>query len=196
MTIKRPESPQPLPPNAKKVFDGIIFDVYQWEQTLFDGTVQTYEKLKRPDTVLVIPITEDGKIMILDEEQPGKKPFTSVPGGKVDPGENPLNAVKRELLEETGYEATEYALFDAFQPTSKIDWAIYTFVATGCKKTTDTKLEAGEKINMRFVSFDQFIDAAMQDQFQDDRIKFKVMEAIIYPQKMQMLKKTLQQVTD
>ena len=54
MTIEKPQSKQPIPINAKKVFQGIIFDVYQWEQKLFDGTVATFEKLKRPDIDIVL----------------------------------------------------------------------------------------------------------------------------------------------
>lgn len=59
------------------MFKGVIFDVYQWEQEMFDGTTQTFEKLKRPDTIMVIPVTEDGKIILTEQEQPGKKPFIS-----------------------------------------------------------------------------------------------------------------------
>ncbi len=36
-----------IPPNAKRVFKGIIFDVYQWQQKMFDGSKETFEMLKR-----------------------------------------------------------------------------------------------------------------------------------------------------
>ena len=55
---------QKFPPQAKRVFKGMIFDVYQWEQEMYDGSTHTFEKIIRPDTVLVIPVTEDGKIII------------------------------------------------------------------------------------------------------------------------------------
>jgi ADP-ribose pyrophosphatase len=98
MNIKKPISKQPLPKHAKKVFEGIIFDVYQWEQKMFDGTTQTFEKLKRPDTVTVIPITHDGMIMLTKQEQPGKQAFVGAAGGRVDYGEGIIEAAKRELL--------------------------------------------------------------------------------------------------
>lgn len=71
MTIKRPASKQPIPQTAKRVFEGKLFDVYQWDQELFDGKTITFEKLKRPDTVNVIPITTDGQIVISEQEQTG-----------------------------------------------------------------------------------------------------------------------------
>src|SRR6266567_4147904 len=104
MNIEKPKSRQPIPENAKKVFEGEIFDVFQWEQEMFDGSRKTFEKVERPDTANIIAFTEDGKVIILDQEQPGKDKFVSLPGGRIDEGENPLEAAKRELLEETGFQ--------------------------------------------------------------------------------------------
>ncbi|MFH1534525.1 MAG: NUDIX domain-containing protein [Patescibacteria group bacterium] len=120
MNIIRPESKQPIPKNAKKVFSGILFDVYQWNQKLFDGKETTFEKLVRPDTVVIFPILEDGRILLTKQEQPGKVPFIGATGGRVDKGEDILEAAKRELLEESGYEAAEFVLWDAQHPTSKL----------------------------------------------------------------------------
>ncbi len=43
-----------IPDSAKRMFEGIIFDVYQWKQTQFDGTTRDFEMLKRPDTVVIL----------------------------------------------------------------------------------------------------------------------------------------------
>ena len=63
-----------VPSQAKRVFKGIIFDVYQWEQELFDGSKQTFEMLKRPDTVEVIAV-KDGSILMSRQSQPNKHDF-------------------------------------------------------------------------------------------------------------------------
>ena len=73
MDIQRPQSKQPIPPHAKRVFKGVIFEVYQWEQEMFDGSVETYEALKRADTAQVIA-TRRNKILIPLEEQPRREP--------------------------------------------------------------------------------------------------------------------------
>jgi ADP-ribose pyrophosphatase len=70
MEIERPKSNQPIPENAKKVFDGIIFDIYQWEQEQFDGTIKTFEKAKRPDTVVVFPVLNMVKFFLLNKSNP------------------------------------------------------------------------------------------------------------------------------
>jgi ADP-ribose pyrophosphatase len=163
----KPISQQPLPDHAKKVFSGIIFDVYHWEQEQYDGTTKTFEKLKRPDTVLVVPVLEDGSIMLLDEEQPGSLRALRLAGGRVEDNEDPAEAVKRELLEETGYEASEWRLIDAVQPHHKIEWSIFTYVARGCKKVADQHLDSGEKVVVKAVSFDEFIEILANDDYPD-----------------------------
>ena len=187
MNIQRPKSKQPIPENAKKVFKGVLFDVYQWEQEMFDGTKATFEKLKRPDTVVVFPVLPDGKIILTEQEQPGKEPFIGATGGRVDEGENILSAAKRELLEESGYEAEEYILWDAQHPTSKIDWVVYTFIAKGLKKVADLDLDAGEKIHLKPVTLDELINISMNEKFEEKEIIFKLFEAKIDSEKRKTL---------
>ncbi|MES2623236.1 MAG: NUDIX hydrolase [Patescibacteria group bacterium] len=172
MQTPRPKSNQPIPDHAAKVFTGKIFDVYQWEQEMYDGTKQTFEKLKRPDTVVVFPVLEDGTILLTEQEQPGRIPFIDAPSGRAYEGEDPLETAKRELLEETGYEAKEYVLWRAKNPVTKIDWVCYTFIAKGCVKVADQKLDAGEKVVLKPVTFDELLEISQDE-------KFRAQESVI-----------------
>lgn len=158
---------------------------------MFDGITETFEKLKRPDTVVVFPVLPNGKILLTEQEQPGKKPFIGATGGRVDEGEDILTAAKRELLEESGYEAEEFILWDAQHPTSKIEWVVYTFIAKGLKKVADLDLDAGEKIKLLPVSFDELMDIATNghDKFYEKEVIIKFYDAKLNPNKMEELKK-------
>lgn len=79
--LGKAESLQPLPAHAKKVFQGKIFAVYQWEQALYDGSTAIFEKLARADAASVIPVTTDKKIIVTEQEQPSLKPFWGTIGG-------------------------------------------------------------------------------------------------------------------
>ena len=190
MNIERPKSKQPIPENAKRVFKGVLFDVYQWEQEMFDGTKAIFEKIKRADTVVVFGVLPDGKILLTEQEQPGKEPFIGATGGKVDEGEDVLSAAKRELLEESGYEAEEFILWDSQHPIGKIDWVVYTFIAKGLKKVADLDLDAGEKIKLLPVTLDKLIDIATNghQDFYEKEVIVKFFEAKLFPEKMNELK--------
>lgn len=187
MKISRPISVQPIPPHAKKVFSGVMFEVYQWEQELFDGTKAIFEKVKRPDTAVVFPVLPDGRILLIEQKQSGKDFLVCAPGGRIEAGEEVLEAVKRELLEETGYTASEFILWQAEQPSSKVEWAIYTFIAKGLKKVAEMNLDPGEKITLKPVSFEEFMDIATDKKFEEKQIVAKVYEAKLDTQKKEEL---------
>lgn len=189
MNIEHPKSKQPIPENAKRVFKGIIFDIYQWEQEMFDGTRTIFERAKRQDSVTVFPVLPDGRILLNKEEQPGKPLFIGAPGGRVDEGENVLDAAKRELLEETGYQAKEFIFWFGQNITPKVDWSVYMFIAKGLKKVTDLRLDAGEKVEPLPVTLDELID--MQSlgyiNFREQEIVIKLLEAKYNPEKKKEL---------
>ncbi len=187
--IQRPKSKQPIPENAKRVFSGILFDVYHWEQELYDGTRTIFEKLKRQDTVVIFGVLDNGNILLSEQEQPGKEPFIGGLGGRVEKDEDVLTAAKREFLEESGFEAERFILWRAEHPTSKIDWVIYTFVAKGLKKVSDLNLDGGEKIKIKEVSFDNFLEISKEHNFSEKEIVIELQEAVYDPKKKEELKK-------
>lgn len=182
MDIKPPKSKQPIPSHARKVFTGILFEVYQWEQEMFDGSRVIFEKLKRPDTVHVIPVTQEGKIILAAQEQPNTAPFVGVVGGRVDDGEGPLECAKRELLEETGFTSDVWELWYACQPYSKIEWSIYTFIARNCRKVKEMSLDSGERINLQLIDFNEFVKRVSHYDFRDTEIALEVLRAKEHPQ--------------
>lgn len=171
MTITRPLSSQPIPTTASCVFEGKLFSVYQWEQTLYDGSITTFEKVKRPDTVLVFATTDNGEILLLTQEQPGhNEPYVGVAGGRIEDGEDPEAAALRELLEETGYTSDDVILWKAEQPLAKIEWAMYTFIARNCRSVSDMKLDAGEKMILKPVTLDELIELGTTDGFYERNV--------------------------
>ncbi len=181
-----------IPKNAKRVFKGIIFDVYHWQQKMFDGTSQTFECPKREDNVTILPVDGD-KLYYAEEVQSGDAPFTTFFGGKAEEGETPLEAAKRELFEESGMTSDEWellAVHDSY--ASKLDWTVYTYVARNAKITGEQHLDPGEKIAVREVTWDRFFDLVTGQTF---RNKEWMMDMLLWkfkePEKLEAFKKKL-----
>ena len=155
-----------IPRHAKKVFSGIIFDAYQWKQKMFDGSTQIYEALRRMNTVGVIG-TQDGKIVLCVQEQPGMKETWTLLGGRQEKNETALQCAKRELLEEAGMASDEWELLSVSEPSHKIDWKIYLYVARNCRTVAMQTLDPGERIRVVKVSFERFLEIASSEKFRD-----------------------------
>ncbi len=158
-----PENAILVPDKAEKVFSGVIFDVYQWQQELFDGSKTSFEMLRRPDTVSTIGVV-DGKLMALHERQPHSGEKYSFTTGRVDPEDQSiLAAAKREMVEETGYTFKNWRLVSVKQPpTTKIEWFVHTFIAWDIEKIIEPHLDAGEKNEIKLLPIEEATKLSQQ----------------------------------
>jgi ADP-ribose pyrophosphatase len=180
-----------LPRNAKKVFSGVIFDVYQWQQKMFDGSFETFEMLKRPDTVAVIPTTSDCKIILEVNDQPHRKKFYSFPGGAVENQKNVDLEALRELKEETGYVPEKMKLWKTVKAGSKFDWFVYFFIAQKCKKKAKIKNDPGEKVNVKLVSLDELLELIIKQKFNAHDLTIEFIKAYYDKKQKEKLRKLL-----
>ena len=179
-----------IPAQAKSVFKGEIFEVFQWPQPLFDGSEATFEMLKRANTSQVIA-TRNGRIIIIEEEQPGKK-YTGLFGGRQEVHETPLQAAQRELVEEGGFTSADWELLTTYEPLGKINWEINIFIARNVTANSTQKLDPGEKISFREVSFEEFLEMIFENnqdfgQFAFDLLYWKFLQ----PEKLAEFKQKL-----
>ena len=164
-----------IPKQAKKVFTGEIFDTYQWEQEMFDGSKETFEMLGRANTIQVIA-TMDDKVVIIHEEQPNFEPIYSVIGGRQEEGETPLECAKRELLEETGLASENWELWYKQEPYKKMDWTVSRYIARNCKKIAEQNLDSGERIEVKPVSFEEFIRIMIEEDSRSQDVTFEILK--------------------
>ena len=152
-----------LPKAAQSVFKGELFEIFQWPETMFDGSTATFEALKRDDTVIIYAFKGD-KLIIERQKQPDREHwYYSLPGGRHDhPDEDEESAARRELQEETGLVFKNWKLTAARQPEHKMDYIVYYFVATDLEKEVERHLDPGEIIETLEVTFDQLM--ALKDQ--------------------------------
>jgi ADP-ribose pyrophosphatase len=116
----------------------------------------------------VIALTSDNQVIIAEQFRPGpEKIMQELPGGGVEAGEDEKQAVARELLEETGYQAGEIeflgvVLKDAYTNTQ---WHFY--FARDCVDTGQQHLDDGEFVRVKLISIDQLFENAKNAQMTD-----------------------------
>jgi ADP-ribose pyrophosphatase len=180
-----------IPKEAKLMFKGILFDTYQWNQKQFDGSVKTFEMIKRKSTVDIV-CAVNNKFMVLLQEQPNRPVYWSLPGGRVEEGEEPINTAKRELLEETGYEAKHLKLLFEWFGTSKMYFHESLILARNCTKVANQNLDSGEKISVKFVNFEEFLTLVCDPLFIAPMdFKLMICEALIDDKKRKELERLL-----
>ncbi len=109
-----------------------------------NGTVARYDIIDGSSFVSIVAITKDNRVLLTSEYRPGpEKVMNSFPAGYIDEGEKPIDAARRELLEETGYKAGKLTFIkevtNAYTHVRKL-----TFLATDCEKIAGQQLEEDE----------------------------------------------------
>lgn len=178
-----------VPDSARLVFEGDIFDTYQWDQTLYDGSTKIFEKVVRNDTAVIYPVLPDGKILLIKDSQPQRDTIITAPSGRLEEGEKPDEAILRELLEEAGYMPETLVPFYTIQPYEKIDWVVNVFIGKNCKKVQEPLIQAGERIELYPVTLEEMFKTIVEGRFREEGMTSMLLAAYADPKKMDELRK-------
>lgn len=145
----------------KKIYEGKFITLWGIDFIDKEGKSQVWEAIEKSDVIAVLPITDDGKVVLIKNYRvPVEAYVIETPAGLMDhKDEDHEAAVRRELLEETGYDATHFYPLPAWPYRSGSSRnKIFGFIATGLKKVDDARGDATEDIEVMEVPFEKLME--------------------------------------
>lgn len=149
--------------------------------TLPDGQSAVFGTLGREgqEYAAVIALTPSNKIVIARQYRPGpEKVLDELPGGAIEKGEDPEAAIKRELLEETGYEPSEIKYIGTYIKDAYMNGLWHVFLAKDCIKLSEQNLDDNEIIDVLEISVEELISNAKASKMTDQIAVFMALDEI------------------
>ena len=125
-----------------------VFAVRRMVVRAADGRQDEYHVIERPDSVQVVALTEDGQLLMVEQERHGTlETSLEFVAGLIDDGESPEQTAARELEEETGYCAGRlHELGWYYTDPAVLTNKVTIFLAENCTPTGVVQLDEGEQV--------------------------------------------------
>ena len=129
--------------------------------------VEDFHRVVMPDYALVFAETTEGKLLVLRQYKHGVGAVSlTFPAGTLNPGEDALAAAKRELMEETGYQAQGWRYYGRYVThANAFSNAAHLFTATGCRKLAEPDSGDLEEMELLFMTRPELFAAARRGEF-------------------------------
>lgn len=144
--------------SSKEIFSGRIIALHLEEVELPNGKTSTREIIKHPGAVAVIALTENNKIVMVQQYRKAlERALVEIPAGKLEKGESPESTAKRELEEETGYTCESLKpLISFYTSPGFADELVHVFVAEKLVKMTEAlSLDEDEFLDVLEVTLEE-----------------------------------------
>ena len=162
---------------SKEIFNGRVIRVTLDKVQLEDGTTSTRELVHHHGGACVLPVDADGNVtMVRQFRYALGEELWELPAGKLEAGEDPFEAAKRELSEECGLTADTYTELGVVYPTVGYDSErIYLWAAEGLH-TVGQHLDAGEFLDVVKMPFAQALGLVMDGTIKDSKTQVALLK--------------------
>ncbi len=164
--------------SSDEIFRGVIMSVHRDKVELQNGRTSFREVVEHSGGVGVLALLEDGTVpMVRQFRYPFGREVLEIPAGKLEPGEDPLSCARRELSEETGFEAASFtSLGRLFPSPGYCHEILYTYLARDLRHG-DAHLDPGEFLSVEYFPLSELVAMAMRGELEDAKTVMAVLKA-------------------
>ena len=164
--------------DSQEIYHGVVCHLYKDRVKLGNGSESVREVLRDCRAVCVLPLDRDGMVtMVSQYRYAHSKVLLEIPAGKLDAGEDFLDAAKRELMEETGIVARKYTfLGEIYTTPAFVDEVIYMYLATELEEGGEQHLDEDEFLNVEKISLDTLIQMTLDGRIRDAKTQTAVLK--------------------
>jgi len=159
----------------EKIFSGKVVQLYVEDVQLPNGKTSKREVIKHPGAVAIIPITNEGKLVLVRQYRKAlERVLVEIPAGKLEKGEEPLATAHRELEEETGYRARSLHHIASFYTSPGFaDELIHLYVAEGLTKIENAaSLDEDEFVDILEVTLEEALEMLEKREIYDAKTAY------------------------
>ncbi len=155
--------------SSESVFKGVLLDVRKDRVLLPNGKESVREYIAHPGAVVILAFLPNGNLLFERQfRYPLRRVFLELPAGKIDPGESIIDTARRELLEETGYTASDWEYLGVMHPCiGYSDERIEIFEARGLHLAGEKQLDHNEFLDVVEISPEEARQAVWNGQITD-----------------------------
>ncbi len=154
--------------NVQGIFNGRILTMHEDDVTLCNGMSAKRECVDHPGGVAVIALTDDDEVLLVRQfRYPYKEVIYEIPAGKLEKGEDPFEAGKREFKEECGAVADEYFSLGELYPSPGYTNEIIRLYGARKLRFESQNLDDDEFLQIRRMKFDELIERIMSGEIKD-----------------------------
>ncbi len=167
--------------SSEEIFDGVAIHLFKDEILLPNGNKGVREVIRHPGAVCVLPVTENNEVIFVNQFRYAFNKVTlEVPAGKLEKGEDPLEAAMRELSEETGLSAKNVTYMGELYTTpALIDEVIHMYLATDLIEG-EQHLDEDEFINTLKMPMEEALAMVMKGEIRDSKTQLLLLKADKY----------------
>lgn len=167
--------------SSSYLYRGRIVNIRQDRVKISGGQTAFREVVEHPGAVAVIAINENKEVVLVRQHrQPAGEVLLEIPAGKLEPGESPVDCARREMIEETGYDAEKYDQLTCFYPSPGFcDEIIYLFCAEKLKRAERETTDPEERVSAVHINLEKALEMIYSGEIKDGKTIIALQMALL-----------------